>query len=165
MTDAGPGGEGVFDLDRIRRLVDLMKQHDLARLDLRQGEQRIQLKRATESGTGGTASWAQPSAQEPVPLAASVAVTHGDASGDADYLTFVKSPMVGTFYAKSNPDAEPFVKVGDLVSPDTTVCIVEAMKVFNEIPADVSGRIVAMLVESEEPVEFGKPLFKVDTRG
>ena len=71
--------------------------------------------------------------------------------------------MVGTFYCRANPDAPPFVNVGDPVSAETTVCIIEAMKVFNEIPAEISGTIVAILVEDEEPVEFGKPLFKVDT--
>ncbi len=72
--------------------------------------------------------------------------------------------MVGTFYAKANPNAEPFVRVGDHVDEATTVCIIEAMKVFNEIPAEISGRIVAILVDDEEPVDFGRPLFKLDTK-
>jgi acetyl-CoA carboxylase biotin carboxyl carrier protein len=71
--------------------------------------------------------------------------------------------MVGTFYSRPNPNAEPFVKIGDHVEPNSTVCIVEAMKMFNEIPAEVRGRIVAVLVGDEEPVDHGKPLFKVDT--
>jgi acetyl-CoA carboxylase biotin carboxyl carrier protein len=71
--------------------------------------------------------------------------------------------MVGTFYTRPNPEADAFIKVGDHINADTIVCVVEAMKVFNEIPADVSGQIVAVLVENEESVEFGKPLFKVDT--
>ncbi len=71
--------------------------------------------------------------------------------------------MVGTFFSRANPDAEPYVQVGDHVAPTTTVCVIEAMKVFNEIPAEVSGQIVAVLVENEEAVEYGKPLFKVDT--
>ena len=70
--------------------------------------------------------------------------------------------MVGTFYTSSSPDVEPFVKVGDHVNQDTTVCIVEAMKVFNEIPAECSGQIVAVLVDNGDPVEFGQALFKVD---
>jgi acetyl-CoA carboxylase biotin carboxyl carrier protein len=78
-----------------------------------------------------------------------------------DYL-FIRSPTVGTFYASPEPGKPPFVKVGDVVSPDTTVCIVEAMKVFNAIPAEVSGRVVAMLVENEQPVEYNQPLFKVE---
>jgi acetyl-CoA carboxylase biotin carboxyl carrier protein len=71
--------------------------------------------------------------------------------------------MVGTFYSRPNPNAEPFVKVGDHVEPDTTVCIIEAMKMFNEIPAEVRGKIVAVLVNDEEPVDYGRPLFRVDT--
>ena len=79
-------------------------------------------------------------------------------------IALVKSPMVGTFYAAPDPDSPPFVKVGDHIGPDTVVCIVEAMKVFNQIPAEASGRIIAVLVENGAPVEFGQPLFKVDTR-
>ena len=82
---------------------------------------------------------------------------------DATEVNGIKSPMVGTFYSKANPDAETFVKIGDMVDNETTVCIVEAMKVFNEIPAEVRGRIVAILVDNEEPVDHGKPLFQVDT--
>jgi acetyl-CoA carboxylase biotin carboxyl carrier protein len=79
-------------------------------------------------------------------------------------VVLIKSPMVGTFYTAPDPDSPAFVKVGDHVGPDTTVCIVEAMKVFNQIPAEASGRIIAVLVENGAPVEFGQPLFKVDTR-
>ena len=73
--------------------------------------------------------------------------------------------MVGTFYASANPDSPAFVKVGDSIGADTTVCIVEAMKVFNEINAEVSGKMVAVLVNDQDPVDCGKPMFKVDTRG
>ncbi len=79
-------------------------------------------------------------------------------------LAFVKSPMVGTFYRLRSPDARRSSKSATMWDPETTVCIIEAMKVFNEIPAEVSGQIVAVLVENGEPVEFGQPLFKVDTR-
>ena len=72
--------------------------------------------------------------------------------------------MVGTFYTASSPESPAFVKVGDHVGPDTIVCIIEAMKVFNEIPAEMSGQIAAVLVENGAPVEFGQPLFKIDTR-
>jgi acetyl-CoA carboxylase biotin carboxyl carrier protein len=73
--------------------------------------------------------------------------------------------MVGTFFAAANPESPPFVKIGDQVGPETTVCIVEAMKVFNEIPAECSGRIVAMLVQNGDAVEFGQPLFRVEPNG
>ena len=164
MTDSDPAGRDVFDLEQIRQLIELMKEHDLAQVDLRQGEQRIQLKRGPEGAPNSFLPTTPPSVSEtpPKPPPAEPAET---GKADSDNFIFIKSPMVGTFYAKPNPESKSFVNVGDLVSPDTTVCIVEAMKVFNEIPADVSGRIVAVLVENEEPVEFGKPLFKVDTNG
>jgi acetyl-CoA carboxylase biotin carboxyl carrier protein len=79
-------------------------------------------------------------------------------------LSVIKSPMVGTFFASSNPDSPPFVKVGDHIGPDTTVCIIEAMKVFNEVPAECSGQVVAVLVGNGEPVEFGQALFKIDSK-
>ena len=84
---------------------------------------------------------------------------------DDGKIALIRSPMVGTFYSASDPDTPAYVKVGDHVGPETTVCIVEAMKVFNEIPAETSGKIMAVLVENGAPVEFGQPLFKVDTRG
>jgi acetyl-CoA carboxylase biotin carboxyl carrier protein len=77
-------------------------------------------------------------------------------------MLMIKSPMVGTFYKASGPDTGPFVKVGDRIGPEKTVCIVEAMKVFNEIPAGISGQVVAILVENGASVEFGQPLIKVD---
>ncbi|MGB7736438.1 MAG: acetyl-CoA carboxylase biotin carboxyl carrier protein, partial [Thermoguttaceae bacterium] len=95
------------------------------------------------------------------PAAESVAPA-AEAAGKG--VTVIKSPMVGTFYAAPDPDSPPFVKVGDHVGPETVVCIVEAMKVFNQIPAEAAGRIIAVLVENGAPVEFGQPLFKVDTR-
>ena len=84
---------------------------------------------------------------------------------DDVHTALIKSPIVGTFYSAPNPESPSYVKVGDHVGPETTVCIVEAMKVFNQIPAEVSGKIIAVLVENGQPVEFGQPLFKVDTRG
>jgi acetyl-CoA carboxylase biotin carboxyl carrier protein len=83
---------------------------------------------------------------------------------DQDYIVPIRSPMVGTFYSAPDPDSPQYAKVGDSVGPETVVCIVEAMKVFNQIQAEVSGKIVAVLVESGEPVEYGQPMFKVDTR-
>ncbi|MEC7501951.1 MAG: acetyl-CoA carboxylase biotin carboxyl carrier protein [Planctomycetota bacterium] len=160
MTASGSGD--VFDVKKIRRLVQLMKDHDLAEVDLEQGEQRIRLRR----NAGGEVVY-QPPVQAAVPMAApAVTAEAGKADAPAavsdDSLTVIKSPIVGTFYSASGPDTEPFVKVGDHVGPESTVCIVEAMKVFNEIPAEVSGKVTAILVANGDPVEFGQPLFKVD---
>ena len=85
------------------------------------------------------------------------------AAESSSNLATIKSEMVGTFYSASSPETPPFVKVGDHVGPDTIVCIVEAMKVFNEIPAGISGKIVAVLAQNGDPVDFNSVLFKVDT--
>ncbi len=156
-----PGGE-VFDLDRIRRLVELMKEHDLSEIDLQQEEQRIRLSRSGPSGGWAPAMAAPPPlpAMPPAPVAPET--TEAVAADDAN-IAYIRSPMVGTFYSRANPKSEPFVRVGDHVDEDKTVCVIEAMKVFNEIPAEVRGRIVAVLANDDDAVDFGKPLFKVDT--
>jgi acetyl-CoA carboxylase biotin carboxyl carrier protein len=161
--NSGSSPGDVFDVKKVRKFIELMDEHDLAEIDLRQGDQRIRLRRGPEmvtmaasplmpsSGAGSFAS----------PAASSEKASAGAGVDDSNALV-VRSPMIGTFYAAPNPDSPPFVKVGDRVGPDTTVCIVEAMKVFNEIPAECSGRIAAVLVQSGDPVEFNQPLFRVE---
>ncbi|MBI3837705.1 MAG: acetyl-CoA carboxylase biotin carboxyl carrier protein [Planctomycetia bacterium] len=160
MASSGSNQGDIFDVKRIRRLVELMNEHELAEIDLRQADQRIRLRKGGEPIV--TLGTARPTivAENPsgsagiVPGVAAVKV-------DAD-LPVIKSPMIGTFYSSPSPETPPFVKVGDHVGPTSTVCIIEAMKVFNEIPAEVSGQVVAVLVDNGEPVEFGQPLFKID---
>ncbi len=164
-----------MDIKHIRELIKLMKENDLTEIRINEGEEKLLLKR----GTGDIIQVAQapvqyqsaapaPPAGQTVSPSASVASeaqgsaqvqpTESDNSGN--YVT-IDSPMVGTFYAAPAPDADPYVKVGDKVTPDTVVCIVEAMKVMNEIKAEVSGTIEKILVNNAEPVEFGQPLFQV----
>ena len=162
-SESGPND--VFDVRKVRRFIELMNEHDLSEIDLRQGEQRIRLRRGPETINVATSphvamppgASAQAGAGGP-PQAAKPAPTAADESRSLA----IKSPMVGTFYASANPDSPPFVKVGDQVGPETTVCIVEAMKVFNEIPAECSGRIVAVLAQNGDAVEFGQALFRVE---
>lgn len=158
MAESESSG-GVFDEVRFLRIVELMKEHDLAEVDLRDAEQRICIKRGGAAGNPGPPVYTPPLAPSPAQTQAPAA------TADDPNVVLIKSPMVGTFYSKANPKAASFVKVGDHVNPETTICIIEAMKVFNEIPAEISGRVVAVLVSDEEPVEFGKPLFKIDTTG
>jgi acetyl-CoA carboxylase biotin carboxyl carrier protein len=162
MANAGPNPGDVFDVRKIRRLVELMKEHDLRQLDLQQGEQRIQLKRGVQPGE---VSVAAPVAA-PLPVAAPVgtsAPAPAAAEEVEENVAYILSPMVGTFYESANPEAKPFVNVGDQVGPEMTVCIIEAMKVFNEIPAEVSGKIVEVLVKNGDPVDVNRKLFKVST--
>ena len=164
MSDPDPKlEESVFDLERIRQLIELMKEHELGEIDLRQAEQRIRLSRG---GSAEPVVYAAPPVASPAVAAApgSAAPAPAAPAEDEAHIAYIKSPMVGTFYSKANPNAEPFVKVGDHVNGEQVICIIEAMKVFNEIPAEANGRILAVLVEDEEPVDFGRPLYKIDTR-
>ena len=145
----------VFAMDRILELIDLMKEHDLCEIDLKQDDEQIRLVR------GGQPVIPVAAAPAPAAPAAAPAATDSAPAADDNLIT-INSPMVGTFYSRPNPDSDSFVKIGDIVNDDTTVCIIEAMKVFNEIQAEVKGKIVAILVDDEEPVDVGKPLFKVD---
>ena len=152
--------QDIFDVRKIRRLVELMKEHDLSEMDLQQGEMRIQLRCDSEKLIAHPPAASPPPPTIPAPAQQS---SGEQAAADSDNLTVIKSPMVGTFYPSPDPDSTPYVKVGDHVGSETTVCIVEAMKVFNQIPAEISGKVIAVLVESGDPVEFGQPLFRVDT--
>ncbi|TWU48599.1 Acetyl-CoA biotin carboxyl carrier [Rubripirellula tenax] len=145
----------VFDVERIRQIIQLMEEHDLSEVDLQQGDEKIKL------GRGAKNVYSPPPVAAPAYAAsAPAAAAGGSPPEDAGTFT-INAPMVGTFYSKATPESPSFVKVGDHVGPDTVVCIVEAMKVFNEIPAECSGTIVAVLASDQEPVDFGKPMFRV----
>lgn len=157
--------QDIFDVRKIRRLVELMKEHDLTQMDLRQGTTRVQIQRGKPVEVSQISAPAMVSAASVAAASAPAKLAAPAPAAEDEKIALVRSPMVGTFYAAPDPDSPAYVKVGDHIGPETTVCIVEAMKVFNEIPAEVSGKIVTVLVENGESVEFGQPLFKVDTRG
>jgi acetyl-CoA carboxylase biotin carboxyl carrier protein len=161
MSDSETNADDVFELERIRRLIELMKEHDLSEIDLRQCQHRIRLCRGSVVEPQVRSL---PPAAQALPAAPSAAQAAKDAAEEDAHIIYIKSPMVGTFYSKPNPNSEPYVRVGDHIDDATTICIIEAMKVFNEIPAEVSGRVIAVLADDEEPVDFGRPLFKVDTK-
>lgn len=151
----------MIDLKTIKAIIKLMIESDLTEVDLEGEGEKIKLKR----GTGGQVVVQSPpqammhGAGMSVPASlAPVAPASGDASGG---LTPIASPMVGTFYAAASPDAPPLAKVGSKVGPESVVCIIEAMKVFNEIKAELSGTIEKVLVQNGQTVEFGQPLFLV----
>jgi acetyl-CoA carboxylase biotin carboxyl carrier protein len=150
----------TFDLKRVKQLVELMKVNDLTDLEIKQGESQITLRRGSHTPMVSGADKAMPMHSAPPAVLPPVVAAPATPDESAN-TTVIKSPMVGTFYAASSPDAPPFAKVGDTVSPEKTVCLIEAMKVYNEIQAECSGKIVAVLVKNGEMVEFGKPLFRV----
>lgn len=158
----------VFDVGKVRQLVELMDEFDLNLVDLKQGAQRVRLRRGGEPVVVSAPPVAASSASPP-PVAASAGpapakVVDAAAAASGKKTAVIKSPMVGTFYSSPKPDAPPYVKVGDMISPETVVCLIEAMKVFNELPAETSGRIVAVLAESGAPVEYGQALFEIEPR-
>lgn len=154
--------EDGFDLERFQQLVELMEKHDLREVKLKRGGEKWHLRRGPQEVLQAFPMTAAPAmAPAPAAPAASAAPAAAPAAPANDGSVDIKSPMVGTFYRASSPDDPPFAKEGDRVSPDTVVCLVEAMKFFNQIKADCSGTIVRILVKDGDPVEFGQPLFKV----
>lgn len=148
----------MVDLKKLRELVKLMVDNDIAEVDLQDETEHIKLKRGADDQPVVVAP--QPVAVAAAPVATAAPETPAAAVED-DGLVDITSPTVGTYYSSSSPDAKPFMAVGSKVSGDTVVCIIEAMKVFNEINAEVNGTIEKILVENGQAVEFGQPLFKV----
>ncbi len=153
----------VFDVNRVRELVELMKEHELSEIDLKQVDRRIRLRRGNDApAMVGYPAMAPMPAAAPAPVAAASAAAEADAAPADDPNTVtIDSPMVGSFYVSPKPGEPPIVKVGYVVKEDTIVCIVEEMKTFNKLPAQVSGKIVEILVNDGDPVDVNKPLFKV----
>ena len=155
------GSTNVFDVTRLREIIELMEEHQLGEVDLQQGEEKIRLSRvSSQPAPIPVAAPVQP-APIATPAAAAGEASSGSAGSPSEPGVTIDAPMVGTFYSRPNPESEPFVKVGDRVGPDTVVCIVEAMKVFNEIPAEVSGEVIEVLLSDGQAVDFGKPMVRV----
>ena len=154
-----------MDLKDIKAIIDLMKKNSVSEFELEKQDFKIRLKR----GMGGNVIQSEDGGQQmigyaPMPAAfpstsasATTAAPVAAASNEVD----IKSPMIGTFYRTPSPDAAAYVDIGTEVNPDTVVCIIEAMKVMNEIKAEAKGVITQILVEGAKPVEFGQPLFKI----
>ena len=151
-----------MDVDLLERIVRLMASNDLNTVEVRDGDKRVTLKRGAVTMVAPSAAPGFYAAPQAAPAAASSAppVSAGPANDEAN-LTPIKSPMVGTFYSAGSPDAKPFVSVGSTVDEESDVCIIEAMKVFNNIKAECKGTITKVLVSNGETVEFGQTLFLV----
>jgi acetyl-CoA carboxylase biotin carboxyl carrier protein len=145
-----------MDLKELKALLRLMEGADLEELEVQEGDKRVRLRRRTSVAPAPAHSPMFAQAGTTIPAGPAVAVA--DTSG----LVPIQSPMVGTFYRSPAPGAEPYVKEGDPVRKGMVVCIVEAMKLMNEIESEVNGRLVKVVAENGKPVEFGQPLFLVD---
>ncbi len=153
----------MMDMKKLIELVRMMTENGLTELELKDGEETVVLKRG-QTGVQMPAHLMAPQMMMPMGMPGAVAAQGGGAPAPAAMdagLVAIESPMVGTFYSSSNPDAPPFTKVGAQIGPGSVVCLVEAMKVFNEIKSEVSGTIERVLVKSGDAVEFGQKLFLV----
>ena len=149
-----------MDLRKLKKLIDLVQESGIAELEITEGEERVRIAR------GGVVNSVQPAAVVAAPLlaaaapaAAAVETAPPPAAEPKQEGHVVKAPMVGTFYRSSSPDAKPFVEAGQAIKQGETICIIEAMKLMNEIEADFTGVVKAILVENGQPVEYGQPLF------
>ena len=148
--EGGSGARLSMDLKHIKSLIDLMVDNDLNRMELREGDSHILLRR----GQPYVAAPALPAPHNPEIHAGAPQVASNNE-------VLIRSPMVGTFYAAADPESPPFVSVGSQVGPDSVVCLIEAMKVLNELKAEVAGQITRVLVKNSEALEFDQPLFAV----
>jgi acetyl-CoA carboxylase biotin carboxyl carrier protein len=157
------GASSPMDVDLLEQIIKLMSANDLNTVDVRDGEKRVILKRGAVQAI--TTYTPQPAGLAPSPASSSAPsappVTTSTPPAEDTTLVPIKSPMVGTFYAAATPDSKPFVQVGTAVSDDTDVCVIEAMKVFNNIKAEKRGTIAKILVTNGQTVEFGQTLFLV----
>jgi acetyl-CoA carboxylase biotin carboxyl carrier protein len=161
MPDNAQETDEPLDIRTIRHLVRLMKRYDLTAIDFIEGETKIRLRRRGAEPAPG----APPVPAAPHPAVLTTAPPRAEPAPQAAAApagVVIESPMVGTYYASSSPDAPPFVTVGSVVRPDSTVCVIEAMKVFTDIPAGLSGTITEVLVKNGQSVEFGQPMFRVN---
>jgi len=161
-----------FDVRTVEYLLKLMTQHDLSEIELKEGDQRIRLRKGSSMPTAfmpAPASYAPPGQHlvpSPVPASgasgSATATSPPASSAPARNLVEIKSPMVGTFYSRPKPDKPDFVSAGATVKPDTVVCLIEAMKLYNDIKAEVSGTIAEVCVNNGDFVEFNQVLFRVE---
>jgi acetyl-CoA carboxylase biotin carboxyl carrier protein len=160
-----------MDIRKIKKLIELLEESSLTEIEIVEGEESVRLGRASPYGPAPlhagvpahvhAAAWsapAGPQAPAAAPPAGGAPESEGEAVPEGE---LVRAPMVGTFYASPSPDAEPFVSLGQRITEGETMCIIEAMKMFNQIEAETSGTVVAILVENGQPVEFDQPLFVI----
>ncbi|MGQ4661132.1 acetyl-CoA carboxylase biotin carboxyl carrier protein [Lysobacter sp. F6437] len=156
-----------MDLRKIKKLIDLLEESNLAEIEIKEGEESVRLARSPRGGAVAPMMQAAPvqmQAQMPMPMHSPVDAATGGSAKPADDLPaghVLRAPMVGTFYTSPAPDKPPFVTVGQSVQAGETLAIIEAMKMFNPIEADVSGTVLKVLAESGQPIEFDQPLFVI----
>ena len=170
MRDTDPDIEGVpgdlkadsMTIEEIRELIAVVNDSGIAELEVQRGENRVRIRRTQREGRVSVATFEGQSAA-PAPAASNPATLPAASSppASAEGELLVKSPIVGTFYESSSPGSAPFVRVGETVQPGTVLCIIESMKLMNEIEAEVAGVVISKLVSNGQPVEYGEALFAI----
>lgn len=154
----------TMDIRKVKKLIELLEESGIAEIEITEGEESVRISRHSTAPTTQMFHQAMPQAA-PMPQASAPAPAAAPAADESSSVPSghqVTSPMVGTFYRASNPGAKPFVDVGSSVKAGDTLCIIEAMKMMNQIESDKSGVVKAVLVDNGEPVEFGQPLFVIE---
>ena len=158
-----------MDLRKIKKLIDLLEESNLAEIEIKEGEESVRLARTPKAGYAAPAApapvaYAEPRPAAPMPMSSPTEASTGGTAKAGNALPdghVVRAPMVGTFYASPSPDKPSFVSIGQAVKAGETLAIIEAMKMFNPIEADVSGTVLSILAESGQPIEFDQPLFVI----
>jgi len=150
-----------MDIRKVRALIELVESSGIAELEITEGEEAVRISRSSPAPMhpAPVVHQAQPAAATPAPAATSENKSESQAVSHKGHV--IRAPMVGTFYRAPSPEAEPFVEEGDKISPDQTLCIIEAMKMLNQIEADIGGTVSEILVENGQPVEYDQPLFVI----
>jgi len=152
-----------MDIRKVKKLIELLEESGIAEIEIHEGEESVRISRHSQNTTVAIPQMAMaPAPVAAAPAAAPAAADESDSGSVIPAGHQVTSPMVGTFYRSSSPNVKSFVEVGDSVSTGDTLCIIEAMKMFNQIEADTSGTVKAILVENGQPVEFGQPLVIIE---
>ena len=151
-----------MNLKEIKEIINLMNEHGLTEIEVEKGDQKIKLKKSSISGESAVVEQ-QPIVQQPVAKAPAGEVEKESPEQESKNLIEIKAPLVGTFYRSPSPDAASFVEVGQEIEVGEVVCIVEAMKLMNEIKSEVRGKVVDILAENADPVEFGQIMFLIES--
>jgi len=149
-----------MDIRKVKKLIELLESSGIAEIEIAEGEESVRISRYAQAGPPVAQTMAAPLAAVAAPETAAEAPAEAVPTPSSGHE--VTAPMVGTFYGSPSPGAKPFVEIGSPVEAGDTLCIIEAMKMMNQIEADVSGKVVSILVENGDPVEFGQPLFVIE---
>jgi acetyl-CoA carboxylase biotin carboxyl carrier protein len=150
-----------MDIRKVKKLIELLEESGISEIEISEGEESVRISRYPKPGTVTMTQAPAPAAAAPPPASAPAATPEA-AAAPAVRGQQVTAPMVGTFYSGPAPGAKPFVEIGSEVKPGDTLCVIEAMKMMNQIESEFAGRVVSVLVENGNPVEFGQPLFVIE---